>query len=151
MKMCEKCKISLTLESFGKYARSPDGHYRWCKPCKREYDRNYFASHPERGKAVYADTVRYRRENRQYVIDYLLSHPCVDCCESDPRVLQFDHRDPENKFQAVATMMSFSRSKIAEEIAKCDVRCANCHARRTAVQFGWYANLEVPANLEGQS
>jgi hypothetical protein len=32
----------------------------------------------------------------------------------------------------------YSWSKILEEIEKCDVRCANCHRRRTAKQLGWY-------------
>ena len=26
---------------------------------------------------------------------------------------------------------------VEAEIAKCDIRCANCHRRRTAAQFNW--------------
>jgi hypothetical protein len=32
----------------------------------------------------------------------------------------------------------YSIARIKEEIEKCDVRCANCHTRRTAHQFGWW-------------
>jgi hypothetical protein len=27
---------------------------------------------------------------------------------------------------------------INNEILKCEVRCANCHTRKTAEQFGWF-------------
>jgi hypothetical protein len=27
------------------------------------------------------------------------------------------------------------------EIDKCDVRCANCHRRRTAADFGWWRHM----------
>lgn len=31
-----------------------------------------------------------------------------------------------------------SWEKVKTEIAKCEIRCANCHAVKTAKQFGWY-------------
>ena len=31
-----------------------------------------------------------------------------------------------------------SKEAILEEIAKCDLICANCHRIRTAKQLGWY-------------
>jgi hypothetical protein len=80
-----------------------------------------------------------RREMlRTRVKEYLTQHPCVDCGETDVRVLTFDHRDPTNKVATVATMVSRGApwSRIKKEIAKCDVRCANDHFRKTSEQFG---------------
>ena len=73
------------------------------------------------------------------LVDYLLEHPCLDCGEIDVVVLQFDHLDPENKSDTVANMVSnvCSWATIEDEIAKCEVVCANCHTRRTAKRAGW--------------
>jgi hypothetical protein len=77
------------------------------------------------------------------VFEYLSVHPCVDCGESDPVVLEFDHRDATTKFRAVAQMIEarYAWSTILEEIEKCDVRCANCHRRKTSRQFGHRRSL----------
>lgn len=58
---------------------------------------------------------------------------CVDCHERDPVVLDFDHRPGERKlFNIGTTAMGVSQLRLLAEIAKCDVRCANCHRRITA-------------------
>lgn len=60
---------------------------------------------------------------------YLESHPCADCGESDPIVLQFDHvRGTKVKN---VTSMTNSKAGAWRELEKCDVVCANCHVRRT--------------------
>lgn len=84
-----------------------------------------------------------RERNREFVWEYLKAHPCVDCGESDPIVLTFDHLDSESKDNevTVAVTQCWSLAKLSSEIAKCEVRCANCHMRRTAIQFDhWKAS-----------
>jgi len=70
---------------------------------------------------------RYQK-HRQFIYDYKSIHPCVDCGETDPIVLDFDHRDMKRK--SFSLLVSRSLATIMNEIAKCDVRCANCHRRR---------------------
>jgi len=66
---------------------------------------------------------------KEIVFGYLLEHPCVDCRLSDIRVLEFDHlRD--KKF-CIGSMREHSVDSIINEIAKCEVRCANCHRIKT--------------------
>ena len=75
--------------------------------------------------------------------NYLSSHPCVDCGRAEPRVLEFDHREPETKVvsDSVLAHPGGRWANIEAEIAKCDVRCANCHRRRSATQFNWRKRL----------
>ena len=113
-----------------------------CKPCKRVYDREHYANKSQENKDRKVSLQKQRHiENRQYMYDYLKTHPCVTCGESDPVVLEFDHIDQSTKLLAVSLMADYSLSKIKEEIAKCRVLCANCHKRHTAIQLDWYKHL----------
>jgi len=58
--------------------------------------------------------------------------PCVDCGLKHPWWrMQFDHTE-NNKVNAVSNLVRDGASiKLMEEIEKCDLVCANCHADRT--------------------
>lgn len=73
-------------------------------------------------------------------MDYLATHPCVDCGEKDVRVLEFDHLG--NKLREVSAMLhNFTLEKVKTEIAKCQVLCVNCHRRKTAVERRYYTDI----------
>ena len=141
MKLCTKCKTEKPFEDFAVARSRPDGRAGWCKVCKRVADNANYADSPERRKAVRESNVAKRLEAKQHVWKYISGLACVDCGEDDPIVLQFDHQDHLLKTANVADLVAqgYSTSRIQAEIALCDVRCANCHIRRTAEQFGWYA------------
>lgn len=82
---------------------------------------------------------KIRLRNKNIILSYLSTHPCIDCGEDDPIVLEFDHVDPTTKTKSIANMLrSFATvTAIQEEINKCVVRCANCHRRRTYMQLGY--------------
>lgn len=62
---------------------------------------------------------------------------CVDCGNTDLRVLVFNHRDQSMKIKRVT---SFSEPQaMIKESNKCDMRCVNCHRMRVKEQrFGMY-------------
>jgi len=87
---------------------------------------------------------RHRQKNFAKFIEYLQSHPCVDCGETDIRVLQFDHLPQfEKKFEIGRAITGSTRKweVILEEINKCEVVCANDHLRRTGSRAGWRKHL----------
>jgi hypothetical protein len=74
-------------------------------------------------------------ERTTYLIEYSRSHPCVDCGETDPVVLEFDHL--ADKSFNIGQALPYRRWKaVLDEIAKCEVVCANCHRRRTGRRKG---------------
>lgn len=110
----------------------------YCRACHAAYRRAHYARRQKRYVAQeLAHQARRRVVNLDRLIVYLRTHPCVDCGEHDPRVLDLDHRDPGTKIHPVSMLMSRPWAIVQREVAKCDVRCANCHRRRTALQFGW--------------
>jgi hypothetical protein len=60
----------------------------------------------------------------------LAEHPCVDCGETDPVVLEFDHVRGKKKFNISGNAYAKSDQELEKEIAKCEVRCRNCHVKR---------------------
>src|SRR5262245_53319080 len=78
-----------------------------------------------------------KRPVREFIANYLREHPCVDCGETDILVLHFDHcRGRKVLNISIMVKNQHSLENIKKEITKCDVRCTNCHMRRTAIQFG---------------
>lgn len=136
MKACSKCKR--TDVEFHKNKHRVDGLQNICKLCKKEMGATYFQDSKEHHKNLNKER---RQKARQHIWDYLKSHPCIDCGETDPIVLEFDHRS--DKVMAVSHMITagLSIEKIDLEIAKCDIRCAHCHRRKTAKELGWYKDL----------
>jgi len=103
--------------------------------------------HPRR--QVYKDRAIERNnkviaENRQRLYDYLSTHPCVDCGIPEIRFLQFDHIRGSKK-NSIAKMIGTATSwqTIEEEIAKCEVRCANCHSAKTSERGNWWRSNKV--------
>jgi hypothetical protein len=139
-KTCTKCKTPKPLEEFskcGRERRRPN-----CKSCVKEYhNKTYYVNNKERCK-----TRAKRNKNaglqRAYlwVCRYLELHPCVDCGSDDILTLDFDHEDPSSKIDDVMNMIrrGLAWENILAEVAKCSVRCADCHRRRTHRQCQSY-------------
>jgi hypothetical protein len=116
---------------------------KMCLTCYREHqklNKKQFVSgsqckdasgktHYQRNKQYYLDRNGERKKMLvEFVENYKKSHPCVDCGNSDIRVLEFDHIGDDKEIDiSRATRSGWSKERIQLEIEKCEVRCANCH------------------------
>lgn len=142
MKLCLGCKQQKDLSQFNFKNKAKGTRQSQCKDCTREQlKRHYYHN-----VSYYLNKAKIRNKKertlkRKYIWNYLRQHPCVDCHEKDIIVLTFDH--VEEKTRNIGEMINWGTSlkSIIEEIKKCEVRCANCHLRRTAKQFKWLKNM----------
>ncbi len=121
-----------------------------CKDCQAELGRLHY----QKDKQAYKERSRIRQkqvlnENKARLRIYLSNHPCVDCGEPDIRVLEFDHILGQ-KSGKISDLLreGFNWSIIEAEIAKCTVRCANCHRIKT---FERTSNWRTSPHIQQQT
>ena len=138
MKVCARCKEKKSLDHF--YRKRGRSGSSYCKPCQHSYLREYYQRTVDMQRVRrYALAEKYTVRNRRLVLDYLADHPCVDCGEADVMVLEFDHVRGTKEYDVTRMIADCcSTDRIEAEIAKCDVRCANCHRRKTVLERNTY-------------
>jgi len=140
-KKCTKCGEEKKLEDFTRREESKDGHNCACRECTKKYMKDHYRRNKDYYiKKARKNEIKYRKIYRDFIVDYLKNHPCIDCGEEDIVVLEFDHREKDEKEFNISSLSKngFKLKLLKNEIDKCDVRCANCHRRKTAKDYGWY-------------
>ena len=147
MKICSNCKKEKTPEEFNFKSKALGLRQAHCKECTRLLIKNHY----NKNRSYYLSKARERNKTLRnkanlYLQGYLSKNPCVDCGESDITVLEFDHTGKIPKFKAVSHLIRARSSleQIQKEISKCEVRCANCHRRKTAKDFNWFKSNMHP-------
>lgn len=95
----------------------------------KEYGKSWYEKHKER---VMERKKQRRREIADWFRKYKSTLYCMDCGINHPAVLQFHHRNRDDKSFTIANVVrrADSMKQIMDEIKKCDVLCVNCHAKR---------------------
>jgi len=115
VRKCPVCSntLALTAENFHPDKSHKLGFAFICRACKNR-----------------ASNTRYAKQKQQ-LFEYKGAH-CIKCGYSHTAALQFHHRDPNQKdfeLSVICTLATKNKwEKIKEELDKCDVLCANCHA-----------------------
>ena len=93
---------------------------------RREYFKQYYRDNP----TYFKERARRReQEIQEFIQQQKVNLSCKHCGNTDIRVLDFHHVDKSSKEITIAkiTYRGWSNERILQEIAKCDVLCANCH------------------------
>ncbi len=138
-KQCSRCKRLLPRNAFARHTQRRDGLQGHCQKCHRLYDKEHYRRHRDRRRTAIIAWNRTRREEHyRLTFDFLSKHPCVDCGESNPIVLEFDHVRGVKAYAIGALVrVGCSYNTLLSEMKKCEVRCANCHRIRTAHARGY--------------
>src|SRR5688572_26459857 len=130
-KTCNHCDLEKDEEEFNWRYKALGVRNKTCKDCQHAFNKTYYEGDAKERhlQKVKERTEAAREAAREYVYQYLLTHPCEMCAEADPRVLEFHHVG--DKDMAITRMVTggFSIARIEAEIRKCKVYCANCHRK----------------------
>jgi hypothetical protein len=78
-----------------------------------------------------AGLTRGERRNMAYLRDVLAKSRCADCGDSRLLVLEFDHVGTKDANVTDLARRGCALRRLEAEVARCEVRCVNCHRRRT--------------------
>ena len=139
---CSKCHVEKPGISFATFkTRTGEKRQRGiCKVCRGLRAKENF-EHLQEWRRKYNEATKTKRQLRgmerrrvaKEFVDALKNAPCADCGNVfHPVAMDFDHVG-DDKVMGVSTLVgsAYNLDLIREEIAKCELVCANCHRVRT--------------------
>ena len=138
-RVCLMCGEEKDIDQFPLRKQFTRRRQSYCLDCKSKMGSSWYDRNKDYQKA---NAKKHRIENRnaakEYVYNYLPTHPCIRCGVSDPVVLEFHHRHGKDKAVMEMVASGYPIERIQSEIDKCDVLCANCYRKITAKERGWF-------------
>jgi len=139
-RICTRCGKEKDIEEFPLRNQFTQKRQSYCKDCRSDFGKDWYEKNKDYQKEnASRHRTEYQQRGREYVWDYLSTHPCIKCGESDPHALEF-HHTRGNKTIEVSKLIGRGSSleTLKAEIEKCDVLCANCHRKLTGKEQGWF-------------
>jgi hypothetical protein len=129
--------LSKPLIQFPLRSREKQTRQWICLECQRAYTNGWYQRNSERRIAAAARRSQSRRKSARAWAT-VVRDTCADCGETNPLLLDFDHLWDKRADVSYMIHSGMSWQTIETEIDKCVIRCANCHARKTAREQGSY-------------
>jgi len=111
---------------------SGHGRRKYCTDrCRKlAFESRNPARHRERWIRLYEPRAQRMERIKDFIYKDKVLKGCSKCPERRPNCLQYHHIDPTKKTFAISDMRfrRYGLETIKEEMAKCILLCANCHA-----------------------
>ena len=121
---CCRCRERKAPDEFAWRRKAQGQRDTFCRPCRSTYGREHYLANTRYIDQAQAQKRKLSRERTSYLLEYFALHPCTDCGETDPVVLEFDHlRD--KVFNIGKGLVNRSWESVLAEIEKCEIVCAN--------------------------
>jgi len=118
-KVCIRCARIKTIDNFCKDKFSKDGFHLYCKYCKKIL----------LGETNISINTKSQQKKVNWFNKFKSELYCETCGEPHIACLDFHHRNPKEKLFVIADYRQYGVEKILNEIAKCQILCANCHRK----------------------
>lgn len=126
-----RCYVCREEKEDNQFNRRGTGYQRKCRACSKRLSNDHYLAN----KDLYKRRVAKRKQTLSEAIDAIKARtPCADCGNKfHPCAMDFDHLDATQKIADVSRLrsMNVNMKRILDEIAKCELVCANCHRIRT--------------------
>jgi hypothetical protein len=126
-KHCGRCGLNKPVAEFHRWR---NGYQAWCKPCRRDYAARHYQTNKARRQA---QNKQRQRDFMAWYISLKAGRPCADCGRTfHSAAMHWDHLPSVEKTADVSFLARRgNRQRILDEIEKCELVCANCHAVRS--------------------
>lgn len=146
-KSCSKCGQELPITEFRWRNKTKGLLHSQCKNCEKARDKIHYQENKERRENVKA-TANLQKDRNIALVEQARKCGCLKCGEKRTYVLEFHHRNPNEKVNTLAHMIkSSSEANLKAELEKCDVLCANCHRefhyfeKELGINYNEYLNM----------
>ena len=147
-KICSKCKKEQPISEFHWRNKAQQILHSQCKTCEKERDKLHYQESKKRRQAVRLNAA-FQKDGNLNLVDQIKSKGCKKCGDTRLYVLDFHHRDPNQKTDTISHMIkSSNQENLLKELSKCDVLCANCHREFHFLQTNANMSYEEYINAE---
>lgn len=111
---------------------------------RKEYHKNYHKKwYSENKKREVARQGKRSRNIRDWFAEYKSTLKCNRCPENHPACLEFHHINEKNNLVSSLVAQAASKKRILEEVALCEVVCANCHRKEHWLDRGKHKKAKI--------